>query len=120
MNSISEKKCTGDGGNEQRIFIKDARIGWWTLLDDPMKQLANGIAQYEYLESLGPRLGGQAHRLLDNFTEKWDYRDENNSFYEEAITREASWAKWRHSYKTKALFDLRMIQVALLKQVCSM
>ena len=27
MNPMSEKKYIGDGGNEQRIFIKDARIG---------------------------------------------------------------------------------------------
>ena len=111
MNPISDKKYTGDGGNEQSIFIKDARIGWRTLLNDPMKQLANDIAQYEYLESLGPRLGGQARRLLDNFIDKWDYLDEANPFYEEAITREASRAKWRHYYKAKLVYDLRQIQV---------
>ena len=90
MNPMSNKKDTGDGGNEHRIFIKDARIGWRTILNDPMKQLENGITQYEYLESLGPRLGGQARRLLDNFIDKWDYRDEANPFYEEAVTRGAS------------------------------
>ena len=58
MSNVSKKKYTGDGSNEQRIFIKDARIGWRTLLSDPMKQLTNGIDQYEYLESLGPKLGG--------------------------------------------------------------
>ena len=94
MNPISDKKYTGDGGNEQRIFIIDARIGWRTILNDSMKQWANGIAQYEYLESLGPRLGGQAQRLLDNFIDKWDYRDEANPFYDEVVTREASRAKW--------------------------
>ena len=49
MTNLCEKKYTGDGSNEQRIFIKDARIGWRSLLSDPMKQLGNGIAQYEYL-----------------------------------------------------------------------
>ena len=112
MNPISEKKYTGDGGNEHRIFIKDAHIGWRTLLNDPMKQHANGIAQYENLESLGPRLGGQACRLLHNFIDKWDYRDDTNIFYEEAVTREASRTKWRHYYKAKSVFDLRQIQVA--------
>ena len=63
--------------------------------------LTNGIAQYEYLESLGPCLGGQARRLLDNFVDKWDYRDEANPFYEEAVTLEASRAKWWHYYKAK-------------------
>ena len=52
MNTQYDKKYTGDGSNERRIFIKDARIGWRSLLPDPMKQLGNGIAQYEYLESL--------------------------------------------------------------------
>lgn len=58
-----------------------------------MKQLANGIAQYEYLESFGRRLVGRARRLLDYFIEKWDNRDDTNIFYEEAVTREASHAK---------------------------
>ena len=66
MSNLSEKKYTGDSSNEHRIFMKDARIGWRTLLCDPMKQFGNGLSQYEYLESLGPKLGGQARRLLDN------------------------------------------------------
>ena len=94
------------------IFIKDARIGWRSLLSDPMKQLGNGISQYEYLESLWSKLGGQARRLLYNYIDKWDYRDISNLFYEEAVTREASRAKWRNFYKAKSIFDLRQIQVA--------
>ena len=111
MSNLSEKKYTGDGSNEQRIFIKDARIGWRTLLSDPMKQLANGIDQYEYLESLGPKLGGQARRLLDNYVDKWDYRDVDSLFHEDAVTHEACRSKWRDFYKMKAVFDLRQIQV---------
>ena len=109
MSNLCKKKYTGDGSNEQRIFIKDARIGWRSLLSDPMKQLGNGFAQYEYLESLGPKLGGQARRLLDNYIDKWDYRDIGNLFYEDAVTREASWSKWRKFYKAKSIFDLRKI-----------
>ena len=101
MSYLCEKKYTGDGGNEQRIFFKDARIGWRSLLSDPMKQLGNGISHYEYLESLGPKLGGRARRLLDNYIDKWDYRDIGNLFYEEAVTREASRLKWRNFYKAK-------------------
>ena len=37
MSNLYEKKYTGDGSNEQIIFIKDARIGWRSLLSDPMK-----------------------------------------------------------------------------------
>ena len=50
---------------------------------------------------------------MDKFIEKWDYRVDTNIFYKEAITREASRAKWRHYYKTKAVFDLREFHVAL-------
>ena len=78
MNSINEMKDMGDRGNEHQIFTKDARIGWRILLNNFTKHLSNEIAQYEYLESLGSRLGGQARRLLDNFSERWDYRDETN------------------------------------------
>ena len=35
MNSIQDKKYTGDVVNDQRIFIKDARIGWRHVLNDP-------------------------------------------------------------------------------------
>lgn len=112
MTAIVDKKYTSDGSNEQRIFIKDARIGWRSLLNDPMKELGHGIALYEYLKSLGPKLGGQARRLLDNSVDRWDYRNEANLYYEEAVTREASTAKWRKFYKAKSLVDLRQIQVA--------
>ena len=107
MTNLCEKRYTGDGSNEQRIFIKDAHIGRRSPLSDPIKQPGNGVAQYEYLESLGPKLGGQARRLLDNYIDKWDYRDVGNLCYEEAVTREASRAKWRNFYKAKSIFDLR-------------
>ena len=109
MNSIGDKKYTGDGNNEQRIFIKDARIGWRSLLNDPMKQLGHGIVQYEYLESLGPKLGGQARRLLDNYIDRWDYCDDTNIYFEETVTRETSRSKWRNFYTAKSVFDFRQI-----------
>ena len=112
MNSILDKKYTGDGGNEQRIFIKDARIGWRHVMNDAKLHLSNGITQYEYLETLGPRLGGQARRLLDNFIDKWDYHDTEQPFYKNARARETQRALWRVYYKNKAIFDLRQVQVA--------
>lgn len=114
MNNINEKKYMGYGGNEQRIFIKDARIGWRTLLNDPTKHLSSGITQNEYLEFEEIRLGGQAIRLLDNLIERWDYRDETNYYYEEATTREARRSMWRIFYKSKAVFDLRQVQLATI------
>ena len=41
MNTIAEMKYTGDGGNAQRVFIKDAQVGWKNLLNDPNKHLSN-------------------------------------------------------------------------------
>ena len=50
--------------------------------------------------------------MLDNYIDKWDYRDIGNLFYEDAVTREASRSKRRNYYKAKSVFDLRQIQVA--------
>ena len=65
-----DKKDTGAGGNEQRVFMKDARVGWKAILVDPHRQLANGVTQYDYVETLGMKLGGQAWCVLDNFVDK--------------------------------------------------
>ena len=75
MNVCVKKKYSGDGGNEQRTFIQDANFGWENIQNEPQRHLANGITQYEYLKSLGSRLGGQARCLLDNYIAKWDYKD---------------------------------------------
>ena len=48
---------------------------------------------------------------MDNYVDKWDYRDIGNLFYEDAVMREASRSKWRNFYKAKTVFDLRQIQV---------
>lgn len=42
------KKFSGDSGNEQRIFIKDARIGWRAVLADPNLRFAHGVTQYDH------------------------------------------------------------------------
>ena len=48
--------------------------------------------------------------LYDN-VDKWDYRDVDSLFHEDAVTREACRSKWRDFYKMKAVFDLRQIRV---------
>ena len=103
---LPEPKYTGDGGNAQRIFIKDAQVGWKNILDDLNRHLSNGASQYAYLESLLNRLGGQARRLLDIYLNKWDWLNEDNVYYEEATTREAARAVWCAYYKAKAVHDL--------------
>ena len=115
MSSVyqAEPKYIGDGGNAQRILIKDAQVGWKNILDDLNRHLSNGASQYAYLESLLNRLGGQARRLLDIYLNKWDWLNEDNVYYEEATTREAARAVWRTYYKAKAVHDLRQVQIAI-------
>ena len=61
---IMEEKYTGDEGVAQRNFIKDAQVGWKAIVNDPQKHLGGGISQYDYMDSLLNRLGGQARRVL--------------------------------------------------------
>ena len=84
MNTITQKKYTGDGGNAHRI-IKDAQVGQKAILNDPNRHLGGGVAQYDYMESLLNRLGGQARRLLDNFLEKWNCEKDDNPYILDAI-----------------------------------
>ena len=92
MSSIyqPEPKYSGNGGNAQIIFIKDAQVGWKNILDDLNRHLSNGASQYAYLESLLNRLGGQARLLLDIYLNKWDWLNEDNVYCEEATTREVA------------------------------
>ena len=43
MSTVIEIKYDGNGGNEQRVFIKDARIGWKAILADANKHLSIGF-----------------------------------------------------------------------------
>ena len=70
MATVIEVEYDGNGGNEQRVFMKDARIGWKAVMADPNKHLSIGSSQYDYLETLGARLDGQAVRVLDNYVDK--------------------------------------------------
>ena len=114
MNTIMELKYTGDGGNAQRMFIKDSKTGWKAILADPNRHLSNGVTQYDFVETFGKKLGGQARQVLDNYLDKWDHTNEDNPNYEAGlpVSREASREVWRSFYKRKAVFDSRQIQVA--------
>ena len=79
------KKYTSDGGNEQRVFIKDSIIGWKELLVDTCCHLFNGVTRDNYVETLGLTLDGQSRRVRDNFVDKCDHTNDNNPDYEEAI-----------------------------------
>ena len=44
----SEKYC-GEGGNAQRIFTCDARVGWNDVTNDAAKHLIKGYTQFDYV-----------------------------------------------------------------------
>ena len=98
MNTNSEKKYSGDDGSAQRIFIKDAQVGWKAILNDPQRHLGGGVAQYDYMESLYKLLSGHARRLLDLFLDKWSWTKDDNPYILEAIAREEDRAVWRNYY----------------------
>ena len=58
-----DKNKTIDGSNKQRTFIKDAKIGWKAIVNDPYRHLQNGVTQYDCVETLVMKLGGQARRI---------------------------------------------------------
>ena len=88
MNTDSVKLYSDDGGNTQRIFIKDAQVSWRAILNDPQRHLDGGVAQYDYMDTLYPLLGGQARRLLDLFMDKWSWTKDDNPYILEAIAKE--------------------------------
>lgn len=77
MALVTETKYDSNSGKEQRVLIKDARIGWEANLAGPNRHLPVGFTQYDYLETLGARQGGEARRLLDNNADKWDTTNED-------------------------------------------
>ena len=80
---------------------------------DAIRHLSIGVTQYDYLETLGAKLGGQARRVFDNYVDKWDHTNAENPNYEDALTIEANRAMWRSYYKRKAVLNLRQIQPAV-------
>ena len=78
----------------------------------PNRHTFNGVTQYDYLETVGAKLGGQAKRLLDNFVDRRDNTKEGNPCHEDVVTREVSRAIWITYYKRKAIFELHWIQVS--------
>ena len=58
MATVVEHKYDGNGDNEQRVFIKDARIGWKAIIADANKHISAGFTQFDYLKTLGVKLGG--------------------------------------------------------------
>lgn len=113
MNIITEKKYTGDGGNAQRIFILDFQVGRKAILNDPTRHLGGGVAQYDYMETLLNRLGGQARRLLEKYLYKWNWLKNENPYILDAIAREADRATWRTFYSERAVYNLGRVHMVV-------
>ena len=88
----------GNIGVEHHTFIRDAQIGWKNIGRDSKKHLIVGVLQYEYLESLGSKLTGEARQELDTFLNKWRWTNMKNPNLEGGKEREATHALRRKSY----------------------
>ena len=104
---------TGDGGNAQRAFILDAQVGWKAILADPQRHLGGSVAQYEYMEGLLNRLGGQARRCLEKFLFRWNWLKPDNPNLADAIDREADRQVWREFYMEKAAYNLGRVHMRI-------
>ena len=113
MNTNLEKKYSGDGGNAQRIFIKDAQVGWKAILNDPQRHLEGGVAQYDYMESLYKLPSWQARMLLDLFLDKWSWTKDDNPYILEAIAKEEDRAVWRNYYMERSVYNLNRVYMAM-------
>ena len=115
MAAAQPNKYEGNGGNEQRVLIKEAKVGWKAVVADPTRQVSIGFTQFDYLETLGAKLAGQARRLLDNYVDKWDCTNVAHVNNPTAVDREIARQIWRNYYKEKAIYDLGQVQNALIQ-----
>ena len=53
------------GGNQQKIFLQDTEVGWKKMLGDTNLHLSEGRTQYEYMEFVLEKMGGQGRKCLD-------------------------------------------------------
>ena len=115
MAAAHPSKYDGNGGNERRVFIKDAKVGWKALVADPTRHVSIGFTHFDYLETLGTKLASQARRLLDNYVEKWDCTNVAHVNNPAAVDKEIARKIWRNYYKDKVVYDLGQVQNALIQ-----
>ena len=104
----------GDGGNDQKIFLKDTEIGWKKILHNASLHVSGGRSQYEYQELVLEKLTGQGRKCMKNHLIRWNRKltEEENPNLEAAIAREAERAVWRVFYHDKTVHDLQKVQFA--------
>ena len=101
-----------DGGNNQKIFLKDTEVGWKRVLGNAHLHESGGQTEYEYLESVLEKVDGEGWECLDNWLAGWNWKlaAHENPNLDAAIKREADRAVWRIYYEEKALHTLRKVQ----------
>ena len=100
-----------DGGNSQKIFLKDTEVGWKRVLGNPDLHRHGGQTKYEYLEFVLERMEGDGRKCLDNWLTSWNWKltEEENPNLEAAIEREIDRALWRVYYEERAVHTLRRV-----------
>ena len=56
-----------DGGNNQKIFLKDTEAGWKRVLGNAELYLSRGQTQYEYLEFVLEKVDGEGRKCMYNW-----------------------------------------------------
>ena len=101
-----------DGGNGQKIFLKDTEVGKKRVLGNAEMHLSGGRTEYEYLEFVLEKLDGEGRKCLDNWLTCWNWKLQPHENPNLDAIREADRAVWRIFYEEKALHTLRKVQHA--------
>ena len=102
MMSASTQMYVIDGGNNQKIFLKDTEVGWKRVMGNSDLHLAGGQTMYEYLEKFVlERVDGEGRKCLDDWLTKWNWKlqPHENPNLDAAIKREEDRSVWRVYYE---------------------
>ena len=82
------------------------------MLGDTNLHLSGGRTQYEYMEFVLEKMGGQGRKCLDTQLLMWNWKldEDQNPNLTRAIAREKDRALWRIYYGEKAVFTMRKVQ----------
>ena len=64
MMSRSSQIYEIDGGNKQKVFLKDTEVCWKKVLGNAELHLSGGRTQYEFLEFVLGSLDGEGRKCL--------------------------------------------------------
>ena len=89
-----------DGGNNQKIFLKDTEVFWKRVLGNAHLHESGGQTQYEYFEFVLEKVDGDGRKCLDDWLTEWNWQLQpyENPNLDAAIKREADRAVWRRGF----------------------